>query len=184
MDRPAHPIPGMPTENCTAQLGVPGPWHERLPHFRPEFTPSAGAELQSEFFLPRTRVAEALAAVHKLGPLIAPVLQISEIRTVAADDLWLSPSSGRATVTLHFTWSPDLAAVTPALSALEAELLPLGARPHWGKVFLSGPEAVRAAYEKADDFQRLLDRHDPEGKFRNDFVRNLFPVGGASEGLS
>ena len=179
MDRPAHPIPGMPTENCTEQLGVPGPWHERLPHFRPDFTPSAGAELQSEFFLPRTRAAEALAAVHKLGPLIAPVLQISEVRTVAADDLWLSPSSGRATVTIHFTWSPDLAAVTPALSALEEELLPLGARPHWGKVFLSGPRAARAAYEKADDFQRLLDRHDPEGKFRNDFVRNLFPVGGA-----
>jgi xylitol oxidase len=179
-DRAAHPIPGMPAENCTEQLGVPGPWHERLPHFRPEFTPSSGAELQSEFFLPRTRAAEALGVVRELSSLVAPVLQISEVRTVAADDLWLSPSYGRDTVTLHFTWSPDRAAVSPALSAVERELLPLGARPHWGKLFLSGPAAALATYEKADEFQRLLYGHDPEGKFRNDFVRRLFPVTGSS----
>lgn len=174
----AHPIPGMSGEFCTEQLGVPGPWHERLPHFRPGFTPSAGEELQSEFFVPRTRAAEALEAVWELGALIGPVVQISEVRTVAADDLWLSPSYRRDSVTLHFTWVPDLVAVTPALSAIEREVLPLGARPHWGKVFLSGPEAAVAGYERAADFQALLDRRDPEGKFRNDFVRRLFPVKG------
>lgn len=175
-DRAAHPIPGMPAENCTEQLGVPGPWHERLPHFRPNFTPSSGAELQSEFFLPREHAAGALDIVRKLSPLVTPVLQISEVRTVAADDLWLSPSHGRDTVTVHFTWIADRAAVSPALAAVEQELLPLGARPHWGKVFLSGPAAALATYPKAGDFQQLLDRHDPQGKFRNDFVRRLFPV--------
>ncbi|NUP51707.1 MAG: FAD-binding protein [Catenulispora sp.] len=175
-DRAAHPIPGMPAENCTEQLGVPGPWHERLPHFRPNFTPSSGAELQSELFLPRERAAEAIDVVRKLSPLVTPVLQISEVRTVAADDLWLSPSYGRDTVTVHFTWIPDRAAVTPALAAVEQELLPLGARPHWGKLFLSGPAAALTTYPKADDFRQLLDRRDPQGKFRNDFVRRLFPV--------
>lgn len=174
----AHPIPGMAAENCTEQLGVPGPWHERLPHFRPGFTPSAGEELQSEFFLPRSRAGEALEAVRELGALIGPVVQISEVRTVAADELWLSPSYRRDSVTLHFTWVPDLAAVTPVLAAIEAELLPLGARPHWGKVFLSGPAAAIAGYERAADFQALLDRRDPEGKFRNAFVRELFPLRG------
>ena len=174
-ERAVHPIPGMPAENCTEQLGVPGPWHERLPHFRPGFTPSSGAELQSEFFLSRSRAAEALSAVHALGPLIAPVVQISEVRTVAADELWLSPSYRRDSVTIHFTWVADRAVVEPVLAAVERALLPLGARPHWGKVFSGGPEAAIAGYERARDFQRLLDRHDPDGKFRNDFVRRLFP---------
>jgi xylitol oxidase len=168
----------MSAENCTEQLGVPGPWHERLPHFRPGFTPSSGAELQSEFFVPRTHAAEALDAVRELAPLVAPVLQISEVRTVAADDLWLSPAYHRDSVTIHFTWVPDRAAVAPALAAVERELLPLGARPHWGKVFLSGPAAAVASYEKAGDFRALLDRRDPEGKFRNEFVRRLFPLAG------
>ncbi|ACU70897.1 FAD linked oxidase domain protein [Catenulispora acidiphila DSM 44928] len=173
----AHPIPGMSAENCTEQLGVPGPWHERLPHFRPGFTPSSGEELQSEFFLARSRAAEALDAVRELGPLIAPVVQISEVRTVAADALWLSPAYQRDSVTIHFTWVADRAAVEPALAAVEAALLPLGARPHWGKVFLSGPAAALAGYERADDFRKLLARRDPEGKFRNEFVRRLFPAG-------
>jgi xylitol oxidase len=167
----------MAAENCTEQLGVPGPWHERLPHFRPGFTPSSGAELQSEFFLPRSRAAEGLGAVRELGPLIAPALQISEIRTVAADELWLSPAYRRDSVAIHFTWVADRAAVEPALAAVEQALLPLGARPHWGKVFLSGPEAAIAGYDRAGDFGDLLERHDPGGKFRNDFVRRLFPVG-------
>jgi len=174
---PAHPVPGMPTENCTAQLAVPGPWHERLPHFRPEFTPSSGKELQSEFFVPRERAAEAFEAVRRLGAAIARVVQISEIRTIAADELWLSPCYRRDAVALHFTWIADLAAVAPVLASVESALLPLGARPHWGKVFLSGPAAALATYERAQDFSALIDRYDPVGKFRNAFVAGLFPRG-------
>jgi xylitol oxidase len=173
--QPAHPIPGMSAENCTEQLGIPGPWHERLPHFRPDFTPSSGAELQSEFFLPRARAAEGLRAVRDLGPLLTPVVQISEIRTVAADDLWLSPAYRRDSVAIHFTWIADRASVEPALAEVERVLMPLEARPHWGKVFLSGPAPALATYDRADDFRDLLERHDPDGKFRNDFVRRLFP---------
>ncbi|NUR25510.1 MAG: FAD-binding protein [Catenulispora sp.] len=175
-DQPSHPIPGMPAENCTEQLGVPGPWHERLPHFRSGFTPSSGEELQSEFFIARPRVAEALAAVRALGEHITPVLQISEIRTIAGDDLWLSPCHDRDSGAIHFTWIADRAAVTPVLTAVERELLPLGARPHWGKLFLSGPEAALATYQKAAVFERLMRRHDPKGKFRNGFVQDLFPA--------
>lgn len=174
---PAHPVPGMPTENCTAQLAVPGPWHERLPHFRPEFTPSSGKELQSEFFIPREHAAEAFDAVRELGAEVARVLQISEIRTIAADELWLSPCYRRDAVALHFTWIAELAAVAPVLASVENALLPLGARPHWGKVFLSGPAAALATYERAQDFSTLIDRYDPAGKFRNAFVDGLFPRG-------
>jgi alditol oxidase len=172
--RSVHPVPGMPAENCTEQLGVPGPWHERLPHFRPEFTPSSGEEIQSEFFVPRAAAGAAFEAMRGLGKQIAPVLQIAEIRSIAADDLWLSPTYQRDSFALHFTWTADRAAVTPVLAAIEDALLPLGARPHWGKFFVGGPAAALTTYEKAADFGRLLERRDPNGKFRNDFVNRLF----------
>ena len=170
----SHPVPGMPAENCTQQLGVPGPWHERLPHFRPEFTPSNGAEIQSEFFVPRAAAVGAFEAMRGLGARIASVVQVSEIRSIAADDLWLSPTYGRDSFALHFTWIDDRAAVTPVLAAIEDALLPLGARPHWGKLFVSGPEAALATYERAGDFRQLLGRRDPGGKFRNEFIDRLF----------
>lgn len=173
-DRPSHPVPGMPVENCTEQLGVPGPWHERLPHFKPEFTPSNGEEIQSEFFVPRAAAVRAFEAMRGLGELMAPVLQVSEIRSIAADDLWLSPAYERDCFALHFTWIADRAAVTPVLAAIEDALLPLGARPHWGKLFVGGPAAALATYERAADFRRLLDRRDPSGKFRNEYIERLF----------
>lgn len=172
---PAHPVPGMLATNSTVQLGVPGPWHERLPHFRPEFTPSNGQELQSEFFVARPRAAEALEALRAIGSRIAPVVQIAEIRTIAADDLWLSPCYGRDSLAIHFTWIADRDAVTPVLREVEAALLQLGARTHWGKLFTSGPEAALAGYERSEDFRRLLAHHDPSGTFRNTFIENLFP---------
>jgi xylitol oxidase len=169
-----HPVPGMPAENCTEQLGVPGPWHERLPHFRPEFTPSSGEEIQSEFFVTRAAAGAAFEAMRGLGKQISPVLQVSEIRSIAADDLWLSPAYGRDSFALHFTWIADRAAVTPVLAAIEDALLPLGARPHWGKFFVSGPAAALATYDRAADFRRLLERRDPGGKFRNEYIERLF----------
>jgi alditol oxidase len=175
-DQPRHPIPGEPTGYATQQLGVPGPWHERLPHFRLDFTPSSGAEIQTEYLLPRHLAADALDAVASLGDRIAPVLQISEVRTVAADDLWMSPSYQRDTVALHFTWIDDAAAVTPVASAIENRLAPFGARPHWGKFFTMPAPAVNALYERSPDFRAVLGRVDPAGKFRNDFINEYFPA--------
>lgn len=173
-DQPLHPIPGQPARFATEQLGVPGPWHARLPHFRAEFTPSAGAELQSEYLLPRQRAAAAFDALASLASVLAPVLQICEIRTVAPDDLWLSPSYQRDTVALHFTWIKDTAAVTPVVAAIDHLLAPLGARPHWAKLFATAPHAVRALYPRSADFQQLLRDLDPAGKFRNSFVGRYF----------
>ncbi|MEU0809707.1 FAD-binding protein [Streptomyces sp. NPDC005970] len=176
-DGPRHPVPGMPPSHCTAQAGVPGPWHERLPHFRPDFTPSSGEELQSELILPRGAAPEAFAALRRLGDRIAPVLLVSEVRTIAADGLWLSPAYGRDSVALHFTWVPDRAAVLEVVAAIEEELLPLGARPHWGKLTAAAPADVVARYERAADFGRLLGEFDPAGKFRNPYLDRLFPTG-------
>jgi xylitol oxidase len=175
-DRQVHPIPGGDPGHATEQLGVPGPWHERLPHFRVEFTPSSGQELQSEYLVPRQMAAGAFDALASLASHLAPVLQIAEIRTVAPDDLWLSPSYQRDTVALHFTWIKDMAAVTPVIAAMEHLLTPLGARPHWAKVFGMPPHVVRALYPRSAGFQDLLGRYDPDGKFRNGFIDKYFPA--------
>jgi xylitol oxidase len=174
---PVHPVPGMPPEPSTEQMGVVGPWHERLPHFRPELEPSAGRELQSEFYVPREAAGAAFAALRGIGHLLAPALYVAEVRTVRADDLWLSPAHGRDCVTFHFTWLPDPRAVAPVLAAVEERLLPLGARPHWGKLTAMDPADITARYERAADFERLTRALDPDGKFRNAFTDALFPRG-------
>ncbi|WP_220505403.1 D-arabinono-1,4-lactone oxidase [Microbispora sp. H10830] len=169
-DGPRHPVPGMSAVHCTAQMGVPGPWFERLPHFRPDFTPSSGEELQAEYMVPRRHAAAAFRALDGIRDRIAPVLQISEIRTIAADDLWLSPSQGRDTVAFHFTWIKDTAAVTPVLTAIEECLAPFGARPHWGKLFTLPADVLHSRYERLDDFAALARHYDPRGVFANEFV--------------
>ena len=176
-DGPRHPVPGMAAENATEQLGVPGPWHERLPHFRLAFTPSSGKELQSEYLVPREFGVAAIEALGRIGDRIAPVLQISEIRTIAADDLWMSMAFEREAVGFHFTWIQDDAAVTPVVSSIEEALAPFAARPHWGKVFGTPPETVRGLYPRWEDFATLLRRYDPAGKFRNEFMDRYFPSG-------
>ena len=172
-DVEVHPVPGMSTEAATAQLGVPGPWNQRLPHFRLDFTPSSGDELQSEYLLPRQHAAAARQALDDIADRIADRLLISEFRTVAADELWISPSYRADSVAYHFTWLPGEAAVAPVLAAIQERLAPFGARPHWGKVFSTTPEVLTGLYERLPDFQKLLIDHDPGGKFRNDFVDRL-----------
>ena len=166
-----HPVPGMPAVNCTEQFGVAGPWQDRLPHFRAEFTPSSGAELQSEYLLPREHAVEALHAVDGIRDTVAGVLQTCEVRTVAADEQWLSPSYGRDTVALHFTWIENTAAVLPVVRRLEEALDAFDARPHWGKVFTTPADLLRERYPRLGDFRKLARELDPEGKFANAFVR-------------
>ncbi|HTT25049.1 MAG TPA: D-arabinono-1,4-lactone oxidase [Candidatus Sulfotelmatobacter sp.] len=170
-----HPITDLSAENCTEQMGVPGPWYERLPHFRMGFTPSAGKELQSEYFVPRKHAVEAILAVEKLSDQISPHLMISEIRTIAADELWMSPCYKRDNVALHFTWKPDWPSVRAVLPAIEKELGPFQPRPHWGKLFTMRPAQLHSTYERLPEFVELCRRYDPKGKFRNDFLnRNIF----------
>jgi alditol oxidase len=175
-----HPIAGMPVENCTEQLGSPGPWHARLPHFRSQFTPSSGNELQSEYLLPREHTANALAALNGIRDRIASLVQICEIRTVARDHLWLSPAYGRDTVGVHFTWVPDVVAVTQALPVIEDTLAPYDPRPHWAKLFTLSTETLASRYERYDDFLALMFRADPVGKFRNELLNSWFPAGADS----
>ena len=173
--RNLHPIAELPAENCTEQLGVPGPWYERLPHFRMGFTPSAGKELQSEYFVAREHAIEAILAVERLREQVAPYLMISEIRTIAADDLWMSPCYKQACVTIHFTWKQDWHSVGRLLPVIEKELAPFNPRPHWGKLFTMTPAQLRSSYEKLPAFVRLSRQYDPHGKFCNEFLNaNVF----------
>jgi alditol oxidase len=165
-----HPILSLDPVNCTPQLGVPGSWADRLPHFGMGFTPSAGEEIQSEYHLPRAHAAAAIDAVRALADTLRPVLQVSEIRTIAADRLWMSPQYERDSVALHFTWEREPAAVKRAIATVEAALAPFEPRPHWGKSFLRAPRYPRLA-----DFAALAERLDPRGAFRNAwFERSLF----------
>jgi xylitol oxidase len=173
-----HPIIALDTENCTEQMGVPGPWYQRLPHFKMGFTPSSGKELQSEYFVPLHHAVEALHAVAKLGKQIGPHLLITEIRTIAADDLWMSPCHNQTSVTIHFTWKQETEAVLHLLPQIEKALSPFNARPHWGKVFTIDPKVLESRYEKLADFKTLVAGYDPGKKFRNTFLaRNIYNEG-------
>lgn len=162
-----HPILGLDPVNCSPQLGVPGLWSDRLPHFRMGFTPSSGQELQSEYLVPRRHAAAAIQALRGLAEVVRPVLQVSELRTVAADRLWMSPQYRQDTTAIHFTWKPEPDAVQRALVEVEAALQPMEARPHWGKLFLAGAEAIAPLYQRLPDFTVLVDRLDPRGAFGN-----------------
>ena len=170
-----HPIYEHSAEACTEQLGVPGPWYERLPHFKMGFTPSSGKELQSEYFVPLQNAVEAIEAVSRLGKQIGPHLFITEIRTIAGDNLWMSPCHKQTSVTIHFTWKPETEAVLKLLPLIEKELAPFNARPHWGKIFTLAPKVLQSRYEKLGDFKKIVAEYDPKGKFRNGFLEhNIF----------
>jgi len=170
-----HPIIALSAENCTEQMGVPGPWYERLPHFKMGFTPSSGKELQSEYFVPLHHAVEAIGAVSKLGGQIGPHLFITEIRAIAADDLWMSPCHKQTSITIHFTWKQETEAVLKLLPLIEKELGPFNARPHWGKIFTMAPGVLQERYEKLAHFRNLVAEYDPHGKFRNAFLdRNIY----------
>src|ERR687886_170826 len=166
-----HPILGIDAAPATPQLGRPGLWSDRLPHFRMGFTPSSGEELQSEYLLPRRHAVEAIEAVRTLAERIQPILQVSEIREVAADRLWLSMSYGEDAVGIHFTWKPEREAVEEMIVQLESALTPFGARPHWGKLFDADAAAIAPLYERMPDFTGLVERLDPRGAFRNSWLR-------------
>lgn len=170
---PVHMLAGADVAAVTQQLGVVGSWHERLPHFRLDHTPSRGEELQSEYLLPRARVGVAAEALRRLAPRMAPLLQVCEIRTVAADDLWLSSSHGRDVVGFHFTWDLDQAGVDALLPTLEEALLPLDARPHWGKCFAAGATELAPLYPRWREFGALRDRVDPERVFGNAWLERV-----------
>jgi xylitol oxidase len=165
-----HPIPGLDPVHATPQLGNPGAWYERLPHFRMGFTPSSGEEIQSEYIVARRHGIRAIEAVRELSNTIRPLIQISEIRTIAADALWMSPQYGQDSVAIHFTWRREPRAVTRALERIEGVLAPLDARPHWGKLFTADASTIGHLYQRRADFARLLERIDPRGAFRNDWL--------------
>jgi xylitol oxidase len=167
-----HPIVELSAINCTEQMGVPGPWYERLPHFRMGFTPSSGKELQSEFFVPREHAVEALNAVTALRNQVTPHLLISEIRTINGDNLLMSPCYNQPSVAIHFTWKPDWPAVLKVLPVIEQQLAPFHARPHWGKLFTISPAKFKALYPNLRQFQQLAKELDPTGKFHNEFLNN------------
>jgi xylitol oxidase len=168
--RKLHPIGGHSAESCTEQMGIPGPWFERLPHFRINFTPSSGAELQSEYLIPRDKGYQAILAVEQLRDQVSPHLFITELRTIDQDRLWMSTAYRRPSMAIHFTWKPEWPAVKNVLPMIEAKLAPFDARPHWGKLFTMKAARIKPLYPEMSRYQGLLAHYDEHGKFRNRFL--------------
>jgi len=127
--------------------------------------------------VPRHNAVEAISAVERLHEQISPHLLITEIRAIAADELWMSPCYKQPCVTIHFTWKQDWPAVSKLLPVIERELAPFRSRPHWGKLFSIPPVQLHSVYERLPDFVVLAEKFDPHGKFRNDFLNaNIFGV--------
>lgn len=169
-DGPRHMVRGVDPAHCTQQGGAVMPWFEGLPHFRMAFTPSSGDELQSEYLVPRDTVVDALHALDGIRDRISPVLLVSEVRSIAADDLWLSPAQGRDSAALHFTWVADEARVAPVVAEVQRVLEPFAARPHWGKVFSTDPGRVRELWPHLPEAAAFLRENDPTGMFRNELL--------------
>lgn len=176
-DRNVHPIIDLSAVNCTDQMGVPGPWYDRLPHFKLDFTPSSGEELQAEYFVPFDKAVEAIKAVTTLKEELKDLLMITEIRSIAADELWMSMSYQRPSVAIHFTLKQNIEGVGRFLPKLEEKLAPFDPRPHWGKLFTLSPAVLQSRYGKINEFKQLITKYDPKGKFQNEFISsNLFGV--------
>ncbi len=173
--RKLHPITALDATPCTEQQGIPGPWYDRLPHFRMGFTPSSGHELQTEYLIPYDRGYEAILAVEKLRDQITPHLFITELRTIAPDHLWMSTAYQRPSMAIHFTWKPEWPEVSRVLPKIEAQLEPFAPRPHWAKLFTIPPAQIQARYARLAEFKAQLKHYDPSGKFRNEFINtNLY----------
>lgn len=181
-DGPRHPVRGMPTEHATVQQGIPGPWDERLPHFRLEHTPSSGDELQSEYFVAERHARAVWDVLMGMHATLSPVLQVSEVRTLAPESAWLSPTLGERTVAFHFTWTSDVEAVLGVIAALESNLAPFDARPHWGKLFGTAPAVLAGLYPRLTDFAAKVKDVDPSGKFANDLVDGWLGLGRPGQG--
>lgn len=170
-----HPIAELSAENCTEQMGVPGTWYERLPHFKMGFTPSSGKELQAEYFVPHQNAVDAFFAIQKLGKQIGPHLFISEIRTINADEFWMSPCYKQPCVTIHFTWKQEWDAVMKLLPVIEKELAPYNVKPHWGKLFTISHETLASHYTQMNTFKKVVAEFDANGKFKNEFLqKNIY----------
>jgi xylitol oxidase len=165
-----HPIKDQSAENCTDQMGVAGPWYERMPHFKMGFKPSTGKELQTEYFVPVEHAYEAMMVLEKLHEKIAPHLFISEIRTIHEDALWMSPCYKKNCVAFHTTWKQEVDTVMNFLPLVEEQLAPFNATPHWAKLFIMSPSVLQSRFEKLLEFKELVKQYDPRGKFRNDFL--------------
>ena len=170
-----HPVTRFAPDPCTPQMNIAGPWHERLPHFRVDGTPASGDELQTEYFVPRAHAVPALQAMEGLKERFASLLWISEVRSVAADRLWMSQSYGTPTIGIHFSWRKDWPAIRKLLPIVEKALAPFEVRPHWGKIFALSPAQVQTSFPRTADFRELVRSFDPQGKFRNSYLdRYLF----------
>lgn len=177
--RDRHPLPEGSAAACTEQRTA-GPWHLRLPHFRPDQVPGSGDELQTEYFVPWEHAPAAIAAVSALGSRIRPALQMTELRAVAGDRLWLSPFCGRDSLAIHFSWRNDWPAARAVLPQVEEALAPYAARPHWGKLFTCSPDYLEQVYGASlHRFRDAARELDPRGRFRNDFL-NRWVFGGAA----
>jgi len=169
--QPEHPVPGADASSCTNQQ-EPGLWSHRLPHFRSDEVPSVGAEVQSEFFVERALMGQAIERLRSIGDALEPVIMVSEIRTIGADNIWLSPQYQRDCAAFHFTWHHDVVAAHAAADLVTDTLAPLRPIPHWGKVFDPRRFDFDQLYPNLRSALACFQEWDPTSTFTNAWMRN------------
>lgn len=166
-----HPVPSLDGTHCTEQMGIPGPWRERMPHFMVEAIGETGDEMQTEYMVGRGDAVAAIRALEaEISEVVRPYILAAEVRSVAADDLWLSTAYQRDTVCLHYATRADLDMPNQVIPEIERVLSPFEPRPHWGKLFAATAEELAPRYPRMDDFRALAGRLDPRGAFRSQFL--------------
>ena len=170
-----HPVSRLDGLVCTDQMGVPGPWCDRLPHFKVEAIGDAGNEMQAEYMVDRKDAVAGIRTLKELSEVVRPYILAAEFRSVAPDDLWLSSAYQRETICLHYATIADPGVPNEMLPVVERALEPFAPRPHWGKLFVATADELAPRYPKMGDFRALANRLDPNGKFRNEFLdRHVF----------
>lgn len=178
---PVHPVPHLDGLVCTDQLGAPGAWCDRLPHFKVEGIGDTGSEMQAEYMISREHAVSAIRALKELSEMVRPYIFAAEVRSVAPDNLWLSSAYQRDTICLHYACVADPAVPGEVLPIVEQALEPFAPRPHWGKLFVATAEELAPRYPRMGEFRALAGRLDPNGKFRNAFLdRHVFGNDGAA----
>ena len=135
------------------------------------FATSRGVRFREmEYAVPLDRLASAFRGVQRVIDEHGWRIEFPiEVRTAAADDLWLSTATGRPSgyLAVHRYWKTDH---TEYFAAVEEVMLAHEGRPHWGKLHTLDASALRARYPRFDDFTALRDRLDPDRAFRNPYL--------------
>uniref|UniRef100_A0A915D0Y3 FAD-binding PCMH-type domain-containing protein n=1 Tax=Ditylenchus dipsaci TaxID=166011 RepID=A0A915D0Y3_9BILA len=173
----SSPIAALPPTYVVPQMGIVGPYYERLTDYDLGLSGQEGQQTQSEYYVDFDDFVPALKALQTLSAEINAVVYVALFRITEKDELWMSPQYKKTTMAIHFSWQPKLDQVMALLPKIEAALAPFNPIPHWGKLYTLKPEQYLPLLPKYPEWREQVELHDPTHKFRNKWLEeNIFVV--------